>query len=398
MKPIVLKKCLKKYTYDTDKAETPKDTIGRVTRVLKGQGLNIVFEKLENRANIPVYRVVSADPSKDYSSLVFSGKAHGKGATESQAKCSALMEWVERVNAGNAIRLLAKDKETIFRAHETIPSESTIDIKYMLSYSHNPSFYGKSAERIIKRKKMHFMKAYCLTDKRERYLPFLWHLYFNGSNGLASGNTYEEAVLQALCEVIERHNIVEIKTLNSKVNAIELGFPCKPLAEMLSKIQEVTARPIIQKWSRPIPVPTVACRLHDSTGYGTAPSPAKAAMRAITEAIQEDTATRRYGQDSATIKIESQEPIPLSSMESLEREDLYDEINEISRILESMGHMIYVMDFSSIVPIPTVEVIVPGLRSVDYTGRDRHLREFQSCLIEYFNLVASLPQWNILTA
>ncbi|MBN2094636.1 MAG: YcaO-like family protein [Candidatus Aenigmarchaeota archaeon] len=97
---------------------------------------------------------------------------------------------------------LVRDPETLFEAYEGLPKESSIPISQLLSYGYHPSFYAPNAGQVFRKKKMMFMKVHCLTDKTEKYLPLFWHLYFYGTNGFASGNTYEEAVLRALCEVI----------------------------------------------------------------------------------------------------------------------------------------------------------------------------------------------------
>lgn len=41
-------------------------------------------------------------------------------------------------------------------------------------------------------------------------IPIEFSLLLTGSNGMASGNTPKEAILQALCEIFERYAISEI--------------------------------------------------------------------------------------------------------------------------------------------------------------------------------------------
>ena len=42
------------------------------------------------------------------------------------------------------------------------------------------------------------------------YYPLNWHNILFTSNGLASGNTFEEAIVQGLCELVERENVYRL--------------------------------------------------------------------------------------------------------------------------------------------------------------------------------------------
>ena len=51
---------------------------------------------------------------------------------------------------------------------------------------------------------------YSVADKKEVFLPIEFLLLMTGSNGMASGNSPKEAMLQAICEILERYVINEI--------------------------------------------------------------------------------------------------------------------------------------------------------------------------------------------
>lgn len=64
--------------------------------------------------------------------------------------------------------------------------------------------------KVSDRKTLTAIPFYSVTDKKEVFLPIEYLLMMTGSNGMASGNTPKEAMLQAICEVFERYVMSEI--------------------------------------------------------------------------------------------------------------------------------------------------------------------------------------------
>lgn len=258
----------------------------------------------------------------------------------------------------------------------------------MLSYSFHPSFKSNASEEILRHKKMHYLKFQCLSGQEGAYLPIFWHLYFNCSNGLAAGNTYEEAILQALCEVVERNNVIETRLRNLKYRReIVLDTDYKPLRDMSEVLHKQGITPIIEDWSCPIPIPTMHCRFGPRAGYGTSTSPIKSAIRAITEMVQDYAINEKHclPPQENIIYPPADKKIELSKIKSLERQDILSEIKEIVSTLNSMGYQTYVRDISLQIPVPTVLVVVPGLKCYDFRNQERHLLDFKSNLVQYYN-------------
>lgn len=119
-----------------------------------------------------------------------------------------------------------------------------------------------------------------------------------GSNGLASGNHFLEAVFAGLCEVIERHNVTCAKV------AMQLGYQA-PLVhpatisnlevrDLLERLEFARVDVVILDCTIDIDVPTYVAYIRDRDvsrygvygGYGTHVCPFIALTRAITEAVQ----------------------------------------------------------------------------------------------------------------
>src|SRR6056297_532577 len=93
---IPLNTCHKQYTQDLDKALPPKVTIEKGEQTLSrfGKDLLLSVNRIDTgRLNIPVY--ISYCGSKAQK-VMQTRKQMGKGASEEQARASALMELIER--------------------------------------------------------------------------------------------------------------------------------------------------------------------------------------------------------------------------------------------------------------------------------------------------------------
>ncbi len=148
-------------------------------------------------------------------------RSSGKGSTRDQAEASALCEAVERYSGayqGDEIRRCASFDD--FADGEAIDPRDVMnfsDWQYrnaeeLNARGHRFAFIPKRFDPAVK---MSWSPVWSLTRKRNRYLPTAM-LYFSmpkdygniycgpDSNGCASGNTKEEAILQGFFELVER--------------------------------------------------------------------------------------------------------------------------------------------------------------------------------------------------
>ena len=103
-KIITLRSCPKNYTYDQDKACSPRETVARFQERLQACRLDILQEirRIDNgRLDIPVYfSLCGADARR----IIGNKKQMGKGSTPEQAYASACMELGERFSFFSFIR------------------------------------------------------------------------------------------------------------------------------------------------------------------------------------------------------------------------------------------------------------------------------------------------------
>ena len=147
-------------------------------------------------------------------------RSGGKGATEIQAKTSALCEALERY-AG-----IYWGDEQIVTARASTLGDDAISIEALALYSEaqyqqrlDANASAQSEHQFVPHRaegdpELGWAKAWSLTDARFRHLPASYCYYgyhdagrfycYTDSNGCAAGNTLEEAILQGFLEVAER--------------------------------------------------------------------------------------------------------------------------------------------------------------------------------------------------
>ncbi len=150
----------------------------------------------------------------------------GKGASETQARASALCEALERYCGeadGSEIRIPGSFQEMRARYGESVIHPNTVmrysDRQYAEREAWNArkSKFNSVPEPFDEEVRVDWTPVWSLTEERHKYLP-TQILYFRAragedcdtrycigcSNGNASGNTLEEAVLQGFLELVER--------------------------------------------------------------------------------------------------------------------------------------------------------------------------------------------------
>ncbi|MCX6730391.1 MAG: YcaO-like family protein, partial [Candidatus Roizmanbacteria bacterium] len=143
------------------------------------------------------YKGISADPLGNNMYRLHPGK----GITSTQNRSSATFEAIERYNAKFAMR--NPYKREVIGSYNSLKNEAVHPSEFQMPLPH----YTDDAP-------VAWMKAWSLTNKRERLVPRNYVYYIPiGSSGLASGNCIEEAILHALFELIER-DVYMIMDLN----------------------------------------------------------------------------------------------------------------------------------------------------------------------------------------
>jgi ribosomal protein S12 methylthiotransferase accessory factor len=136
-----------------------------------------------------------------------------------------------------------------------------------------------------------------LTRGEEILIPFNWFYTINEFNGPCAGNCVEEALIQGICELVERHVSSVISHNKLKTPAININSLTDPLVlEMIQKYRSVGVRLSISDFSLNTGIPSVGILAYDPSTFpekseivwtaGTTPNPQKALSRALTEVAQ----------------------------------------------------------------------------------------------------------------
>jgi thioglycine synthase len=184
------------------RVRTVNETLEQVTPLCKMIGITRLCDiTYLDKLYIPNYSAVL--PGTEDLFWVYSGK----GPTDSHAKASALMESIERYSAlsSNANKNpicgtyteLSKSYNKVLHPDEVVePAQLNYDVnKSIIDYL--PGFDLLNNEEVL-------VPAELVYSRYSPKPPSTNAFIYSHTNGLASGNVIEEAICQALCEVIER--------------------------------------------------------------------------------------------------------------------------------------------------------------------------------------------------
>ena len=366
-----------------DKAKFPEETVKEVEERLKSAGMKIYrgLKRIDKgRLGIPVYlSLYDVDGQK----ITGNFKQMGKGSTELLSQASALMELVERFSLFSFYKEVKKNG--IMSTFEEL-KEHAIPFEIFLKSVEDEESKDvkKIAIKYLKRLPFYFIRAYEPRTGKEKLIPFHWFWVLYEYNGSAGGNTYPEASVQAICELIERHtNALSIRK-NTLMPAIRRES-IKGEAESLLKCYErLNIRVWIRDMTFGMPVPTVAVMAMDPSTYperseivyaaGTATSPERALIRALTEVAQlaGDFDTEGKYVESGLPKFQTLEEaknvvewsyeVNLEELPNMYSEEHAEELVNLSQKLKELGYEIYLVDITHPqLNVPAVYAIIPGI-------------------------------------
>lgn len=389
VKRIVLAACPKGYTRDLDKVVSPAVTAERVHASLAAAGLDVVAGTRRvdvGRLGIPVYLGLCG---KDARTVMPTRKQMGKGSSEEQALASALMELMERFaffsfweRPRDAFTGTWSEAEARF-GEELLPLE---DILRSVDDTISPAH----AKHLMDLVPWQFTPATHLRSGRTIQLPLDWFRLLGEFNGSSAGNSVEESLLQGLSELVERHVCCRVDQERLTLPTID-AEACQDtvLHGLLNAFAREGIHLVLKDISLGMPLPTVAAVAWDPVTFpdrseivftaGTASSPAKAAIRAVTEVAQlgGDFCTGACYEASGLPKFTQLEEvqwllegpsIPLGSLPSVEANDIRDEL--LAAIDGLAPLKVYAVETTHPdLNIPAHYTVVPGLK---FRERDRN--------------------------
>ncbi len=293
MSRIILQDAYKKETRDQDKIMPPEETVKRFREKLKGLNLNILerTQRIDNgRLDIPVYFSVCG---ADALALTGTKKQMGKGASPRQAEASAVMELAERFSFFSFYR---NSENFVTDQYKNLKNEA-LSFRQIADSVHDRSEDAETAKKIFETLPLRWAKGYNLTQDREVLIPFDWFYTINEFNGACAGNCQEEALVQGICEVVERHVSSVISQERRRVPVIDPDSAADPLVrEMLGKYRNAGVNLWLSDFTLDTGIPTVGVLAYDPATFpdaseivwtaGTTPSPQKALSRALSETAQ----------------------------------------------------------------------------------------------------------------
>jgi ribosomal protein S12 methylthiotransferase accessory factor len=376
MMSYILQRVRKTFLDGTHRVKSPAETLLMVSPLMEDIGVEEIRDiTSSDRIGIPcfsAFRPRAARGGVRYHA--------GKGKDPVQAKVSAMMESVERYSAEYRMDRME------YAAYGELPVHRTV----------NP------ADLILPRdlqegEKLHWSSAMDLFSGEEVLVPsnavfhpydtlgMTFPLFQSDTNGLASGNVREEAILHAMLEVMERDAMSAAERKRSMGRRLELDRPC-PAQEVREKMESSGIE--IHLWLLPgrTRVPTVAAAADDTVtkdpellvmGSGTHPDPAIAALRALTEVAQSRASHLSGGREKPERKslveragyermkrinrewFATADEVPVSSLEDLSTPYIDDDIRVVLEELRPHAERVCVGDLTRTV-IPVVRVIIPG--------------------------------------
>lgn len=376
---IELKDCFKTYTLDQDKAFSPEETVTRVKERLAQAELDILkkTERIDGgRLGVPVY---ISECGLDALKIMPTKKQMGKGATPAQAEASAIMEMVERYSFFH----FRRNNSFIKAAYAEVQDQALPFEHLAASVHHDPNDLDR-ARRALDGLVLSWTPALNLTRKREFLVPFDWFYEINEFNGPAAGNTLEEAVMQGLAEVVERHVSALVCRGRLKQPSIDPASLQSPVArELVEKFDRRGIKTFIKDFSLGMGIPTVGVLAYDPATFpglseivftaGTATDPEKALIRALTEVAQlagdfnskanfVASGLPKYTDLTQASYVIGPGPlVPVSGLPDICADNIKSEIEKTTAALAKQSFEVYVINTTHPrINVPAVYTIVPG--------------------------------------
>ena len=295
-RPIRLTDCFKTYTYDQDKVFTPEETVRRFKAKLDEVDLDILKEvrRIDNgRLDIPIYFSITG---KDARQVIGNKKQMGKGSTPDQSQASACMELAERFSFFSFIKNPANFLVDTY-ANLKASGQVLMPIERLLQSVHDETTSVGVLEKLLADIPIRWTWATNLTRNQEELVPFSWFYAINEFNGPSAGNTFEEAICQGICEIVERHVCAVISHDEVRAPRINLDSAKDPVSrELIDKFTRHGIKVYLNDFSLDTGIPTVGAVAFDPSTFpatseivftaGTTPDPEKALIRALTEVAQ----------------------------------------------------------------------------------------------------------------
>ncbi len=382
-KTIRLQSCPKHYTYDQDKACSPVETVERFQQKLKDANLDILKEVQRidtGRLDIPVYFSVCG---KDAEDMIGTKKQMGKGSTPEQSKASACMELGERFSFFSFLKnpdnfIIGDYPSMVAKGYPALP------LTALLQSVHDITRTPEQLEQLLDGLPMRWTMARNLSRDEDVLVPFSWFYAINEFNGPCAGNTIEEAILQGISEVVERHVCAVITKDEVCTPTVDLASVTDPVArELIDKFERNGITLYVNDFSLDTGIPTIGALAWDKTTFpekselvytaGTTPGVDKALIRALTEVAQlagdfesgsnyvASGLPKPLSLDEVDYVVNPGKKIPIQQVKDLSDDDMLQELQNCLDALQKNNMEVLAVDtMHPELKIPAAYTIIPG--------------------------------------
>ena len=377
------------YFKGTHRVIAPRETIEINQDKLKKAGITRIADITDlDRIGLPIYTAIR--PTAEEGAISIYG---GKGISKDHAKASAMMEGFERYSAERQ----DSDETIIATPNEIGRYGDYIDPK---SLNLPKDFEKKDISDI----NLEWSKSKDIISGNEYYIPTnaIFHPYASDSNaeslfksntnGLASGNILDEAILHGMLEVIERDawSIFELTHKNYAQIDIE-SIESELIIDIIDKFESEGIKIKLMDFTADIKIPTIAASADDTItkdaglltlGMGTHLDPEVAILRALTEVAQsratqingarEDTVRADFAREAGYERMkrinkyyfkDDEEKISLSDIENKSTSSITKDIEIVKNELTAndIEKILYVDLTRPEIDVSVVRVVIPEM-------------------------------------
>ncbi len=397
----------------------PLKTIQNIRRILFDNDIFVIeiSQKKEKMTGVCSCRVILGDEGVRDLNI----GTNGKGMNGRYALASAYAEFMERLQNGV---LLWK----ILGAPRNLPKQSEIDaekyrqaVNKILKFAYGDDDYTCVIDDILfDSDNTRVLKFYEYNTKNELLFPICLLNRMMGSNGMAAGNSYIEAIIQGVSEIFERQATQEIFLHECSIPQIDKKyFETTDVLSRLEKLENIGMHYKILDCSLGRGLPVVGLLFELNGKYhlhlGADPSPITALERCLTEAFQGRSVNelplypllsaesnknelfaneeKQYTDSTGWVPEWVVNNLTTKFCGFIHEKSVSDEddMNYYLKIISNMKKKLYVSDMG-ILGFPTVRLYIPGITenhcpSVDYCSE----RKLSNKLVDY---IKRLPLLN----
>lgn len=447
--------------YKGYKADSPENTVKRIENGFKRLGLNIqYFQNSKADNELGIFSSTAQLVNTPFAT-------NGKGLTASLTKASAYAECAERFSAGSqfAFYILEEYLEKnnlIFQ--DAVKNDSIVKdfIRFSYQNGYTKSDNGHSSDTIPVEKFIntypitkeltktinknesfnHYCDSFSLLENKTVKIPLAFINYIQIHNGLASGNSKEEAILHGCCEVFERYRALQVLKEKEKAPSVDIkSINNDRILSIINTLKKYNIDVVIKDLTKGIyPVMGV---LFINNNLKDSDNPIKrhyyhhcfrvasdldlneAILRCFTEELQGfsleeycnqieldilwknwnnnmgnsyipsgEISFKHYLRQNITnmdlsFLYENCEYIDFSSLVSVYHDDFFDDLEYIKGIFKKINLDVYIVDHThKIIDFPTVRIVVPKMSDIVgyYVNNQTELNDYfdRNKIIDFF--------------